>query len=89
MWKNTDNKLVRKFVFKDFIEVMGFVNRVAILSEKNNHHPEIQITYNTVTIELTTHDLGNIISEKDHLLSSEIDKLLWPQKKNYISYLLQ
>tara|TARA_B100001287_G_scaffold161538_1_gene135823 strand:+ start:1804 stop:2034 length:231 start_codon:yes stop_codon:yes gene_type:complete len=76
MWKNTDNKLVRKFVFKDFIEVMGFVNRVAILSEKNNHHPEIKITYNTVTIELTTHDLGNIISEKDHLLSSEIDKLL-------------
>ena len=55
---------------------MGFVNKVAILSEKNNHHPEIQITYNTVTIELTTHDLGNIISEKDHLLSSEIDKLL-------------
>tara|TARA_B100000214_G_C23964450_1_gene626999 strand:- start:1678 stop:1908 length:231 start_codon:yes stop_codon:yes gene_type:complete len=76
MWKNTDNKLVRKFVFKDFIEVMGFVNKVAILSEKNNHHPEIKITYNTVTIELTTHDLGNIISEKDHLLSSEIDKLL-------------
>ena len=76
MWKNTDNKLVRKFVFKDFIEVMGFVNKVAILSEKNNHHPEIQITYNTETIELTTHDLGNIISEKDHLLSSEIDKLL-------------
>ena len=76
MWKNTDNKLIRKFVFNDFIEVMGFVNKVAILSEKNNHHPEIQITYNTVTIELTTHDLGNIISEKDHLLSSEIDKLL-------------
>ncbi len=76
MWKNTDNKLVRKFVFKNFIEVMGFVNKVAILSEKNNHHPEIKITYNTVTIELTTHDLGNIISEKDHLLSSEIDKLL-------------
>ena len=76
MWKNTDNKLIRKFVFKDFIEVMGFVNKVAILSEKNNHHPEIQITYNTVKIELTTHDLGNIISEKDHLLSSEIDKLL-------------
>lgn len=76
MWKNTDNKLIRKFVFKDFIEVMGFVNKVAILSEKNNHHPEIKITYNTVTIELTTHDLGNIISEKDHLLSSEIDKLL-------------
>ena len=76
MWKNTDNKLVRKFVFKDFIEVIGFVNKVAILSEKNNHHPEIKITYNTVTIELTTHDLGNIISEKDHLLSSEIDKLL-------------
>ena len=76
MWKNTDNKLIRKFVFKDFIEVMGFVNKVAILSEKNNHHPEIQITYNTVTIELSTHDLGNIISEKDHFLSSEIDKLL-------------
>ena len=65
--ENTD-KLIRKFVFKDFIEVMGFVNKVAILSEKNNHHPEIQITYNTVTIELSTHDLGNIISEKDHLL---------------------
>ena len=65
MWKNTDNKLIRKFVFKDFIEVMGFVNKVAILSEKNNHHPEIQITYNTVTIELTTHDLGYIISDNE------------------------
>jgi 4a-hydroxytetrahydrobiopterin dehydratase len=49
---------------------------VAILAEKMNHHPSWHNVYNTVTISLSTHDAGDIITEKDRKLAAEIDKLL-------------
>lgn len=74
-WIITDNKLYRKFIFSDFSTAFAFISRVALLAEKLDHHPTWSNTWNTVEIWLSTHDSGNVITEKDELLSVEIDKL--------------
>jgi 4a-hydroxytetrahydrobiopterin dehydratase len=76
MWKEEDNKLKRTFKFEDFSEAFAFMTRVAILAEKQNHHPWWSNFYNTVNIELNTHDAGDIVTEKDHKLAKAIDKLI-------------
>jgi 4a-hydroxytetrahydrobiopterin dehydratase len=76
MWKEENNKLKRTFEFKDFSEAFAFMTRVALLAEKQNHHPWWSNVYNKVTIELNTHDEGDIVTDKDVKLSKAIDKLL-------------
>ena len=76
MWKETENKLYRKFEFADFSEAFAFLTRVALEAEKMNHHPLISNMYNTVELWLNTHDAGDIITDKDHKLASKIDALL-------------
>ena len=72
-----DNKTIKKeFKFENFIDAFGFMSKVAILSEKMNHHPNWQNTYNKVKIELTTHDKGGITSN-DTKLAESIDKLIY------------
>jgi 4a-hydroxytetrahydrobiopterin dehydratase len=75
-WINNQDKLYRKFVFTDFSEAFGFISRVSLIAEKINHHPTWSNTWNTVEIWLSTHDAGNIITDKDLLLATEIDKLI-------------
>lgn len=75
MWKEQDNKLKRTFEFKNFTEAFGFMTKVAIVAEKMNHHPNWSNVWNKVEIELSTHDAGNKVTEKDHQLAKEIDKL--------------
>ncbi|MCU0326539.1 MAG: 4a-hydroxytetrahydrobiopterin dehydratase [Spirosomaceae bacterium] len=76
MWQEKDNKLTRTFKFKDFSEAFAFMTRVAFLAEVHGHHPNWSNVWNTVQIELTTHDAGNTITEKDYQLAADIDKLL-------------
>jgi 4a-hydroxytetrahydrobiopterin dehydratase len=76
MWIERDNKLKAEFQFDDFISAFAFMTKVAIIAEKYNHHPFWTNVYNKVTIELSTHDAGNIVTDKDHQLAMEIDKLL-------------
>ena len=76
MWKETDNKLVREFRFKDFQEAFTFMTRVAFLAEKLNHHPAWFNVYNYVKIELSTHDEGDVITERDRKLALAIDEIL-------------
>ena len=75
MWNKVDNKLTKKFEFKNFIEVCAFFSKVAIVSEKLNQHPKIIVEYNSVEIELFTHDKNNSVTEKDYNLADAIDKL--------------
>ncbi len=75
-WVEENNKISRSFEFADFSEAFSFLTRVAILAEKQDHHPEIFNVYNKVTIWLNTHDAGNIVTEKDHRLASAINKLV-------------
>jgi 4a-hydroxytetrahydrobiopterin dehydratase len=76
MWEKTNNKLYRKFQFKDFSEAFAFMTRVAIEAEKMDHHPEWKNVWNTVEIWLSTHDAGDVVTEKDEKLSAKIDALL-------------
>lgn len=76
MWKEEDNKLKKSFVFGNFSEAFAFMTRVALLAEKQNHHPYWSNVYNQVEIALNTHDAGDIITAKDHKLAASIDALL-------------
>ncbi len=76
MWEEKDNKLVREFQFNDFAEAFGFMTKVAIHAEKMDHHPNWSNVWNTVKIELTTHDAGNVVTQKDRDLAAKIDTLL-------------
>jgi 4a-hydroxytetrahydrobiopterin dehydratase len=76
MWKEENNKLKRSFEFKNFSEAFAFMTRVALLAEKQDHHPFWTNVYNKVEIELNTHDAGDKVTEKDHKLAQAIDKLL-------------
>ena len=71
-----DNKTIKKeFKFYNFIEAFGFMSKVALLSEKMDHHPNWKNTYNKVTIELTTHDMGGI-TNNDTKLAEAIDNII-------------
>ncbi len=75
-WQKVDGReaMQRHFRFKDFIEAWGFMNRVALLAEKQDHHPEWSNVYNRVDILLTTHDCKGL-SERDLTLARAIDAL--------------
>lgn len=75
MWSEKDNKLVAVFKFKDFAEAFAFMTEVAFLAEKQNHHPEWTNIWNTVHFKLSTHDAGDIVTDKDHQLAGGIDKI--------------
>ena len=71
-----ENKTIKKeFKFNNFVEAFGFMSKVALLSERMDHHPNWQNTYNKVKIELTTHDQGGI-TNNDLNLAESIDKLI-------------
>jgi 4a-hydroxytetrahydrobiopterin dehydratase len=76
MWNETGNKLYKAFEFKDFSAAFSFMTRVALLAEKNNHHPTWTNTYNMVEIWLSTHDAGDVVTDKDRLLADEIDAVV-------------
>lgn len=76
MWKEEQNKLYRKFEFRNFSEAFAFMARVALEAEKMDHHPEWKNVYHIVEIWLSTHDAGDVVTEKDHKLAKKIDNLL-------------
>lgn len=76
MWQETDNKLYKKFQFKNFSEAFAFMTRVALEAEKMDHHPLWTNVYNSVEIWLNTHDAGDVVTEKDKTLSKKIDALI-------------
>jgi len=75
MWEEKNNKLYKKFLFKDFSQTFAFMTRVALIAEKMDHHPEWKNTYNTLEIWLSTHSAGDIVTEKDRKLAASIDKI--------------
>lgn len=76
MWTEINNQLYKKFEFSNFSEAFAFMTRVAIEAEKMNHHPLWSNVWNKVEIWLSTHDAGNVVTEKDQKLAERIDKLL-------------
>jgi len=73
-WALEGNSIVKDKLFKDFKEAMEFVNKVAEIAEKHNHHPSIIIDYNNVRMSMTTHSAGGL-TNLDFDVGEEIDKL--------------
>ena len=73
MWQEQNNTLHKKFEFKDFSEAFAFMTRVALAAEKIDHHPKWTNEYNKVEIWLSTHDAGDVVTEKDKKLAKTID----------------
>lgn len=76
MWQEKDNRLYRKYEFSDFNEAFGFMTRAALIAEKMNHHPKWTNVWNTVEVWLSTHDAGDIVTEKDRTLAKKLDALV-------------
>ena len=73
-WRKTGSSIARTFEFVDFVAAIKFVNAVARAAEKANHHPDIDIRWNKVTLTLSTHDAGGLTA-KDFALAGRIDVL--------------
>jgi len=76
-WKVKDHALVKVFTFGSFREAFGFMTRVAFEAEALDHHPDWSNGYDKVTIRLSTHSLGNKITEKDAELARRIQRISW------------
>lgn len=72
-WRLQDGKLVREWTFKDFIEAMAFVNRIAEMAEAAGHHPDIDIRYNHVLLGLESHDASGI-TKRDADMAVQINQ---------------
>jgi 4a-hydroxytetrahydrobiopterin dehydratase len=76
MWEEKNNTLYRKFKFKSFSEAFAFMTRVALEAEKMDHHPLWTNVYDSLEIWLSSHDAGDIVTDKDRKLAKKIDALM-------------
>ena len=74
-WREEDNHLHRRLLYRDFREAFGFKTQVALLAEKMDHHPTWTNTWNRLDIVLSTHDAGHTVTERDWKLAQAIDEL--------------
>ena len=73
-WSKRAQTIHRTFKFDGFLKAINFINRVARKAQKSNHHPDIDIRFNKVTLKLTTHDEGGL-TEKDFSLARQCDEV--------------
>ena len=73
-WQKVGKKLIKTFYFKDYKEVMSFVNGVMKIADKQNHHPDMTVHYDNVKLSITDHEKGGV-SDKCHKLAKSIDNL--------------
>jgi 4a-hydroxytetrahydrobiopterin dehydratase len=78
MWTESDNRLSADLEFKDFESAIAFMVEAADIIAQHNHHPEWSNVYNKVHIELTTHDAGNKVTDKDRNLATALTQLHKP-----------
>lgn len=76
-WTREGKEIKRKAKFKNFLDSMGFVTQVAILSERMDHHPDILIQWNRVSLTLSTHSAGGL-TDMDFVLAKQIEGVLSP-----------
>ncbi len=73
-WELQGTAIVKTFIFTDFLRAMGFLNAVATTAEGAQHHPDMTINYNKVTMSLTTHSEGGL-TDKDFDMAGKIEAL--------------
>ena len=74
-WTSRDEAIARIFQFGNFVEAMAFVNQVAVAAEAANHHPDIVINYNKVTLSLVSHDSGGV-TQRDIRMAETINQIV-------------
>lgn len=74
-WTESDSSLYKKFIFEDFDQAFSFMEEVAEVAKRMNHHPKWTNIYKTVECWLRTHDAGDVITERDRQLALEMDKI--------------
>lgn len=75
-WTFAGDSISKDFSFADFSEALGFIVRVGLEAEKQVHHPQLSNVYNSVSIELNTHDAGDKVTQKDIDLAKAIESVL-------------
>jgi len=75
-WTEHDGALTRNFEFGSFSEAFAFMTRVAFIAENLGHHPEWSNVYSSVSIRLTTHDAGRVVTDSDRTMAAAIDALI-------------
>ncbi|MEM8719498.1 MAG: 4a-hydroxytetrahydrobiopterin dehydratase [Cyanobacteria bacterium P01_G01_bin.39] len=73
-WQQEQQTITRTFEFKNFVEAIAFINRLVDPAESAGHHPDLAISYNKVTVSLTTHDAGGL-TQMDFDLAQQISEL--------------
>jgi 4a-hydroxytetrahydrobiopterin dehydratase len=75
-WTETEGSLQAEQVFADFAEAFAFLTRVALIAQRRNHHPDMTISWNTVTLTLTSHDAGSTVTDRDREMAAAIGELI-------------
>jgi 4a-hydroxytetrahydrobiopterin dehydratase len=74
-WKLSGKEIVRVFKFKNFYETIGFVNALAYIANREDHHPDLEVGYKTCKVRYSSHEVGGL-SENDFICATKIDELL-------------
>lgn len=74
-WQNFNNKLTKTYKLPNFASALAIANQIGAIAEKIGHHPEISFTWGKLTVQTTTHDQGNTLTEKDYQLAKLIEEL--------------
>jgi 4a-hydroxytetrahydrobiopterin dehydratase len=73
-WTFADDKLSKTLEFKDFMDALGFINKLAPVFEENDHHPDMTIMYSKVKFDLQRFDAGGKVTDRDLFIAGEIEK---------------
>ena len=73
-WTSKDGKLVKSYTFPDFVAAVGFVDRLTVVAEAQNHHPDLFVGWGKVAVQLSSHDVGGITA-RDFRLAAALDDL--------------
>ncbi|MGZ8288275.1 MAG: 4a-hydroxytetrahydrobiopterin dehydratase [Telluria sp.] len=74
-WAVVDGKLQRRFKLRDYHETMEFVNALAWMTHRQDHHPDLALTYNSCTASYITHSAGNKLTDNDFICAAKADAL--------------
>jgi 4a-hydroxytetrahydrobiopterin dehydratase len=74
-WKLSGKEIVKLYEFKNFYETIGFVNAIAYIANREDHHPDLEVGYKTCKVRYSSHDVGGL-SENDFICATKIDGLL-------------
>lgn len=74
-WKQVEKRIEKTFTFKNYYETMAFVNAVAFVSHREDHHPDMEVGYKACKVKYTTHAIGGL-SDNDFICAAKIEELL-------------